>query len=595
MTKELEALVEAVLSADGDFDTAWARISTAIAAAPGEAGLRRLRMRLAEASGMRVAQIKDLRVLCELAPQDRQLALNCALLEHRWAWQLAQEEASLDDSDAHDDTSAEDMQTWIESDAIRRLAALVNRHCHDAEFMVGLLAQWDEQIGSLPPWVRLRCTLQALAANVQDRRLQRDLALQWVSLSGFAPSVDLPEDRQPMGFAIDVYGNLQDALASGRALQHIDALLAEDPEDAELWQAKGRMHLGVSQFEAAAAASQRAADLWARETGDADQSDALSSDRADEARELARRCAAGRAALASAWMQDLQLATARLGDVLPARPDASEAAQAFLADLQTSSLQAQSELESVLETQGAQMLAAAQAPDEEALAAMDALAQRLAGSVLGAVALAPAQWRPIDSSTQDLDPRLRAPESEYTALSLTPIGCLEHLDFSRQLGTLAAFRVWNDQAGGCLVSHAVAGSIDIVDIETEFSDGHQIITSASRGRNFMAGGPDVDGWHVDTNVPFADLLALHRARVALRLAQQPAVSVRAVQSLDDFIALQERQRRLKTHWRLQEGLSEFEALGVPVDKPEFFVPRFRRAVQATLQQAHDAIQQMQRP
>ena len=139
-------------------------------------------------------------------------------------------------------------------------------------------------------------------------------------------------------------------------------------------------------------------------------------------------------------------------------------------------------------------------------------------------------------------------------------------------------------AGWTLVSSSAPGA----HIDVQFSDGTQLVTTAGRGKTFMAGGPRIDTLHAEGTAPRAELLALHRARVALHLAEHPGLQLRPLRSVSEFPGVQDRQRQAKADFRLEHGLGRFEALGVSTDRTELFGPLLRAAALRQVRQAHAA-------
>jgi hypothetical protein len=209
------------------------------------------------------------------------------------------------------------------------------------------------------------------------------------------------------------------------------------------------------------------------------------------------------------------------------------------------------------------------APD---LAALQQQAEAIAAQVVGSVPRQPLEWLPHDG--QGLDERLLAAVPQWQALGLQWVAWAEAPLYTHQFGAPTVAGLWTTPSGDVLLVHVAVRALENIDLETEFTDGLQLVTSLGRGLNFMDGGARVDTLHLDLDTPPAEMLALHRARVALAGRE-----VRPVRDVADFEGLQERQRLAKLAYRRSEGLSEFEALGVPVEPQEHFAPLLRAAVQ----------------
>lgn len=531
MTAELAALVDAALADEADLEQTLQALAAAVDAAPRDASLRRLRLRLLEATWDREAQLQDLRALVDIDPADRDAALALAQREHRWSHYLADDEAG-----------AEAMTTA----AAARVRALADAQLADADWTERLLGQWTDTPLATAVTTRLRLALQARARHPQHAGLRRQEALAWADLATTVPSVEPPPGKPPMGVAVGVDGSLQDALASERAL----AALAMLPPEPDLLETRARLELGLCRFGAAASAFEAAAAAWRRQGDEGAESAAA-------AQAQAERCRGGRAALVQG----------QLGDV-----------DELMARLQAANIERGAEMRQQLDELKPAMAASAAEPDLEALQQQ---ADSAAGHVAGGVAQQPTAWVVHDG--QGLDPRLTDAMPRWQALGLQHLGWAEAPAYSRQFGAPTVAGIWVTPEGDALLVHIAVRQLDNVDLETEFDDGTQVVTTLARGRNFMGGGPRIDTLHLDHDVDPAEALAVHRARAAL--AAQGGRTLRPVRSVADFESLQERQRAAKTAYRLAEGLGEFEAAGVPVEPAEHFVPMLRAAVRRRISRA----------
>jgi len=244
----------------------------------------------------------------------------------------------------------------------------------------------------------------------------------------------------------------------------------------------------------------------------------------------------------------------------------------------------------VLDAHEPLVAAAAAPPTPEELATMDAIAQQAGHAVAGSLSFVPTRWQVLDArgDATQVDARLLAAAQGFVDAGLERLGYLEHLDFSERLGVPAVCSIWVDGLGHCVLSHATAGAIEVTDIATLFDDASQVTTSLTRGRNFLGAPPKLDALNLDGDLSWMEAIALHRARVAARMATSPGLHIAPVRDLESFMAVEEAQRQAKLAWRLQDGLSEFEALGIPADRPEYLVPRLQSAVRSTIQQFQQA-------
>lgn len=560
MSATMQALVEAALADEHDLEDAYRQLDAAVDAAPRDPALRRLRARLHEATWRRTDQVADLRVLCELVPDDRDAALELCRLEHRWSWQLATPPAENEDDEPEADEA--EVQA-IEQAAGARLLALAEAQRGDADWIARLLADWNDLPLATNVTARLRMALQACVAHPGHAGLQREQARAWLDLANTVPTAEQPPDKPPMGVAVGPQGELTDALAAERAL----AAIAAAPPDAALAEAQASLEQALCRFDAAALAWDRAAALW-RARADAGDEDAAAS--AEAAAAEAERCRGGRPALVAGLMDTLNAAMAQLSEPMSPRTDLPDAARELLAQMDAGREERVASLRA--ETDGLQSaMAATTAPPD--FAALDQQADGIAGQILGAVPLQPMTWVVHDG--RGLDPRLQAGAERWRALGLQLVGWAEVPAYTRQFGAPTVAGLWSTPDGDALVVHIAVRHLENVDFETELADGRQLLTTLGRGRNFLGGGPRVDTLHLDHDADLAEVLALHRARVALAAG---GTGLRPVRSVADAEAMQERQRQAKWAWRKTEGLSVFEALGVPVDAAEHFAPRLVAAV-----------------
>lgn len=574
MTDPLSALVDAALADEHDLDDALDQLDAAVLARPLDPSLRRLRLRLNDAAGYRAAQVEDYRALCGIDPTDRDAALTLCRMEYRWAWLLAAPENDHDsdhdhDSEEVDDEAAARAVQAVEDAAGQRLLALTQEHLADADWMANLLCAWPELPLAANIVARLRLTLQARASQPQHPGLRHAEALAWLDFARSEPTIESTPDQPPMGMTIGPHGELTDALAAERALAAMDAA----PPSATLAEMRAELEQSLCRFATAAAAWDAAAALW-RDASNAatDESDAA-PDRAAEAERRASLCRAGRAALVASSVDELDDLMSAL-EVPATGVDLPEGAQALLTQLQSQRRERMAGLRSEIESLRPALTATAAEPDG---AELEAKALAIAAQILGAVPTQRMEWVPHDGTA--LDPRLLAAQARWRALGLLFLGWTEVPLYSMLLGAPTVGGLWTTADHGTVLLHIATLHLETVDLETELDDGRQFLTSLGRGQNFMSSGPRVDTLHLDRDADMAEVLALHSARVALAAG---GVAMRPVRSIPDLEAMLERQRLAKLAWRRETGLSEFEALGVPVEPSEQFAPRLTSAVRKLL-------------
>lgn len=601
MTGDWASRVDAALEGNADFDELWNLLTEAIDHDPSNAGLRRERMRLAEAAYLRREYAADLQALHELDPSNRDLALKFQMTRWRWAPLLVEDDEAGDDDappegevDATDDPSddpANDPADAMRAEAVSELIRLGDRHAADAAFMLQLLEGWDDSV-SLEHWERLRLSLQALAHHPQNAALQWRLAQAWHGIARLDPEVELPPGQLPVGFAVDVHGQVTDALAAAQALSTLQACSQGDRpahEQAQAAALRAGLLQSLCRFDEAALAWQHAAAHIEAQAAAAEgfHLESLQASAA-QARADAACCQGGRAAVSLGLVNQVQQAFDKFGQARPVPDGAPSELQTALQGWAEERETSRQELHSEWERLVPQFEQAAAQPDAAQLATIDQQARTIAASVAGSLAFAPAQWHAVDVQGERaaIDPALHALGNELRQLGLPFIGWVENPALSEQLGGRTLLGLWTTPDGQVSVLGAMLRSMVMVDLESELSDGRQVVTTGSRGRNFMHGGERVQMVHTDLSVPLARRLSLHQARVAAMAAATPGLRVRPFVTLDDFRGLQERQRQAKLEFRLSEGLSLEEAHALPVDWPEIFVPRLREAALSRIRAAH---------
>lgn len=574
MHPDLARAVDAAFEddSDTDLDALLERLEAAIAAAPQDRALRDLRLRLSEGIGHRSLQIEDLSALAQMDPNDLRSALTLALLRHRWAYHLAEPED--DEEEAEDDDAAEAQRLALEQQSLQELQALLRHPAADAALARELLNGWQERVFG-QDWSLLAAALRACARWPADAALQRQLALAWASLSRQGPDFELPDGQPPVGFAMDYAGQLHDPALVRRTLDALERPLTQQPQDAELLDLRARLHLGLSRFDAAAADFQAAAQAW-QAAGDADA--------AEESADWARRCAAGRSALSEDMLGGIEEALAQLGRE-PDSPPRSEAAAAFLAESNAEMARLREELEGQLAEARPAIQAENSAPTAEQRAELEALAQTLASKLDGVLPFEPLRYREAQPEPHELHPQLAAFDAQARALGFECLCWVETLDYTERFGAPTLTGAWPHPSGEATLLSTAVAALHVSELETEFSDGRQLITSQGRGRNYFGGGPQVDVLLVDASLPLPEVIELHRARVAHALAHTSGLALRPWRNAADLLAAQERQRQAKLAYRLAVGKDEWEARSVPVNHPEVFVPLMREAALAYVRAA----------
>lgn len=603
------ATLDAALASEeeADLEPLWDALTEAIVAEPEVPALRRLRARLAEAAGMHATRHEDLAVLRRLDPSDRQAWLDLALLQHRWAFLLVPEEeddpedgdGEADEGGAAEDepaftltvrsaqAEADSPQARLEQEALAWLAQMLREHVGDAAFCAQVFARW-EQASLHAPWLRLTLALEACAAHPADDELGRVLALAWAVLADQAPEgLDLETSPPPMGFLFDVAGTLWDPFLQERALAALAGLLERRPGEADLLACRARLLQGRCDFAAAAEAFAQAAAAAGRlaVTGQSAEAREQAEELQAQLREQGECCAGGRGAVAAAMLDGMADAMSRFQQPFPLPDGASDARRAFAADWDESMRPRADEMQASLDAMRAAQSAAR--PDAAQRDQMQAVARQVAASVVGSIAFDPVRMDPVAPAAfeQDWAAVLREMREALAALQWHDLGWVEWPAYRALFGSQVVSSVWCDPSRTLLVLASCAGAKPLVDLESELENGPILITSMSRGRNFLTGGPEVDTLFIEPALALPEAVALHAARLKLAMAAHPGTRPVAIPDLAAVAAAQERARARKTRFRLAQGLTESESLGVPGDFPEVLAPLLR----ATVRQGLDAL------
>lgn len=549
MQEDLSNLVDETLAGRHDFEDTWKRLKVAIETSPPSRRLRRLRMALSRAANLRDDYLADLRALVQIDPRGI-ATLELGLQEFAWG--------GADD----DDPAAAGRR-------LTQLLGLLHQLGSDAKRLSWALDVWDGS-SVWEPWWRLQIALHAAALHPGDPALRRHLALSWAQLVQHPPAIESPDGRPPLGFALDATGNLCDALMAGRALAALDASLAASPDDPELLNARALVNQGVSRFVPAEMDFAQAGRAWDREAdrsglppGDA----ARARSYADRAFALAQRCSGGRETLSRPWLPDSGGGPHTPGTLF-SMPTFPGVPTGKVPAAKGGSTPGESP-----EQQQARLAMLARTVAEQLAPLLDPVGGR---------------WRQARSTPKDLSVPPGLPTgAAMDEAGLAALAWAEHPSLDDGAGGRVPCHVWASRDGAVTVVAATLGP-DAFAVEacTEFTDGRFVVTTNSRGRTCTGGSAAVDILHVDPTLALDRLLALHRGRLAVLRAGQPALAVRPVRSFSDFADAQDRQRAAEQAHRRACGLDEFEALAVPAELPEVFAPMLQGAALAWLKERY---------
>ncbi|MBS0382295.1 MAG: hypothetical protein JSR56_07670 [Proteobacteria bacterium] len=602
----LRASVDAALApgSDADTDAVWNALNEAIDAMPDDARLRRLRIRMARASYEHHLEHADLLALLRLAPEDRDSAMDLALLQYRYASMLVDIQASDFDGASAGDGQSEAAQKALQQQALTWLADMLDQYHGDADFCAQILERWKRS-DIYVPWLRLRLALQAAAAYPDNARLLLVLASAWDDLCDQAPDNYVAgESKIPPGFLVDAIGMLRDPFMSARAIACYTALLQVQPDHAVALNARARLHESLYDYEEAARDYDAAAQAFERiaasvtpeekslvERGGLDDTDlaaALVLERVSAAsfalaaRDQAALCRGGRAAHQASILTTMEDALGKLREPMRRPSGNRPEMQELMADMERRRKQTLGELEAQL-AEIRQTTLPAQ-PDANRLAEFRTTARQVAAKIIKAMPTELPQILPLAPEQFEGDwlPHFEDFRATLRALGWHELGWVEWPHYRAMLGYQCVSQIWADVDGSMAMCFRAFGRLHI-DVETELQDGRQFITSVSRGSNFLTYGDALDTLFVERSLPLQDICALHRAHVAWASATtNPPSAPRPVRTLQDVIDMQQRAAPLKVRYRLEQGLNHYEACGMHSDYPEVFGPLVQAAVREQL-------------
>ncbi|MBO9533599.1 MAG: hypothetical protein J7513_11570 [Solirubrobacteraceae bacterium] len=227
-------------------------------------------------------------------------------------------------------------------------------------------------------------------------------------------------------------------------------------------------------------------------------------------------------------------------------------------------------------------------PSDRERASLESVVATVAESVKGTVPFTPAEiWlHPVDAPPLIPDARVINRGRELAALGFRQLAWIENSWFNEMFGQRVITSAWVDETGEVSASAAAAGQIDLVDVESWLSDGRFVVTAASRGQHTFDGSTWEDALMVDDVVDLAEMVAIHRARLAVLTASTPGLLARPLTSGGAWAAMQEQLRLRKAEFRLTDGLSEAEARGMPLPHPSVAVPMLRAAAREACRAAY---------
>ncbi|MGW8391790.1 hypothetical protein [Pseudoduganella sp. HUAS MS19] len=571
--QELGSLVEKLFDDEADFEEVEAQLDAYIAANPAQADGYRLRARMMEACGIRLSALADWKMAARLDPADRASALRAARGQFRWAHAVAEEELGAgedeededygedDDQEAEADPRFDALVEQLQGEALASVRGLAAANAADAGFMAELLAAVDD-MGCTPPWLKYELILLALAASPAHPALLKQEAL---FLARAAISFG-DEEETPPGHFEDASGSRYHVATMLAALEAIEAVpgLADDGElldtRAGLLQAQGRYEDAARTYRLAAAAWQGAVAA----AGD-DEERERAQDAGEHSEEQAVLCDGGRAAVQAGQYAAMREATERLREM-----------RSQFGGLAEDSM---GELDALCEQwQGEQALTEA-GPTAADLAELASQAERVADSVVRLISFDPVELVPRAADGLEWFEEL-APELAGNGLTLH---CgFENPAISAMLGGAMHGQFWSDTHGDVAVVAETVNALRLVRVASLLEDGTIVLTAPVRGKSMFSSGPSVQGLQMEADAPVAEILRLHRARLARLQAKHPGMRTLPLDTLARLADYETRQRQSAVAFRLEHGITEPEVLGMHVRHHEAFLGLLRDAVDRRL-------------
>lgn len=545
---------------DDDGDELMELLEAAIAANPGIAPLYAARARMHDMACYILEAAHDWEQALALEPGDCTAALELAKLRLRRADHLAEfavrrdkaaanpaiapggdqdEDDEEDDWDEADEARAAAMAAQLQSDGTRTLRELMRAHVADLDFVLALFDVIDELYG-LSPWVHYTLLLQALAAHPGITELKTREAKFLVALAGHCAT---DSEQIPAGYLETFFGHRYHVATLERALRAIDAVCAI-AADGDLLMSKGELLIAMEQYQGAAAAFLHAAALF----------DAVADDDAaqwaDSARKQAHLCEQGRGALIEdqfTQMRDAMVQVAEMRRSLGSELD--EGQEDMAASL--------AQFRAAIDARGLEIT-----PEQQAECAR--AAEKIAQQTVNLISFEPIVLLPIAQA--DLVGGL-SPWYGAIAPALEAAGLSMQLQFdnptnTRMLGMQCQGQLWTDAgAGSALVAETVR-TLTLKRMVTEFDDHSFLMTADDRAKSFWEAGPAVDVMSVDADTPIGDMVELHLARVARRLADTPGLRTIPIDSLERLAQAENRLRESKIDFRFRHKITENEVRGM---------------------------------
>ena len=582
MTNQLNDIctrVEAYLALDVDTEDAretedgnglMTALEEAIEANPGEARLYGLRARMNDMARYIYDAAADWERMLELAPGAPDAAFELAKLRLRHTGILAEaavrrakvatddpvaigqeaDDEDEDDWDEADDERATLIAQRYQDESIQTLHRLLRERVTELPFVVELLDELDD-LYALSPWVHYTLLLKALAAHPGNAQLLVREAAFLVSLASYC-GVD--SDDIPAGYLESVSGQRYHAATLARALCAIDACGADMPD---LLTQKAELLVAIDDYQGAAIVFEQVAALFDMAVASAGiDAPGYFAEDAASARTRAELCLRGRAALIEDQFAQMsgaldQLVELRRGD---------------------SALEAPHDLGDELAQCRQTLDAFSQGMNEQQRAEYEAMAQAVARQTVDLLSFEPVVLHPITTGQLEggLCPWYAEMRTELEGAGLAFLQQFDNPFNTRMLGKQCQGQVWIDAGAGSALVAETVHSLRLKRLVTQLSDESFIMTADDRGRSFWEYGPTIDAISVDQDTPLGEMVQLHLARVARKLADAPHVHALPIDSLARLAQVEDQARMDKIAFRFSEKITDIEVRGMHVQFHEPF-------------------------
>lgn len=549
-------------------------LEKAIEAHPGEARLYGLRARMNNMARYIWDAAADWERMLELAPGAPDAAFELAKLRLRHTGILAEaavrrakEATAGPQDDANDDAEDEDEQAddWDEAadaratliaqryqdESIQTLHKLLAERVAELPFVVELLDELDE-LYALSPWVHYTLLLKALAAHPGNAQL---LMREAAFLASLASYCGVDSDEIPAGYLESISGQRYHVATLARALRAIDTCGDGTPE---LLTLKAELLVAIDDCQGAASVYKQVA-VWfdtAVVNAGVDAPEYL-AEGAAAARTRAELCLQGRAALIEDQFSQMSGALDQLAELRRGGDSALEAPH---------------DLEDELAQCGQSLEAFEQAMSEQQRTEYEEMAQAVARQTVDLIGVEPVVLNPIAAAQLDggVCPWYAEMRPELEGAGLALLQQFDNPSNTRMLGMQCQGQVWTDAgAGSALVAETVR-SLRLKRLVTQLIDGSFIMTFDDRGRSFWEYGPTIDPMSVDAETPIGEMVQLHLARVARRLADAPHLHAVPIDSLARLAQVENQARVDKIAFRFSEKITDIEVRGMHVEFHEQF-------------------------